>query len=80
MRAYPDSATTLLLGQRRKRGRPLNNTAALIMQPNEAYTQAASSTARRSNSSSPLTESSLGSPKHKKHKKNEKSSQSLNPP
>ena len=46
MRAYPDSATTLLLGQRRKRGRPLNNTAALIMQPNEAYTQAASSTAR----------------------------------
>ena len=60
-------------------GRPLNNTAALIMQPNEAYTQAASSTARRSNSSSPLTESSLGSPKHKKHKKNEKSSQSLNP-
>ena len=81
MRAYPDSATTLLLGQRRKRGRPLNNTAELIMQPNEAYTQAASSTARRSNSSSSSsTESSLGSPKHKKHKKNEKSSQSLNPP
>ena len=79
MRAYPDSAKTLLLGQRRKRGRPLNNTAELIMQPNEAYTQAASSTARRSNSSS-STESSLGSPKHKKHKKNEKSSQSLNPP
>ena len=51
------------------------------MQPNEAYTQAASSTARRINSSSSiLTESSLGSPKHKKHKKNEKSSQSLNPP
>ena len=46
MRAYPDSDTTLLLGQRRKRGRPLNNTAALIMQPNEANTQAASSTAR----------------------------------
>jgi hypothetical protein len=75
MRAYPDSTTTLLLGQRRKRGRPLNSTAALIMQPNEAYTQAASSTARRSTSSS--TESSLGSPKHNK---NEKSSQSLNPP
>ncbi len=31
-------------------GRPLNNTAALIMQPSEAYGQAASSTARRSNS------------------------------
>ena len=53
-------------GQRRKRGRPLNNTAALIMQPNEAYTQAASSIARRRNSSSSSTESSLGSPKHKK--------------
>jgi len=76
---YPESATTLLLGQRRKRGRPLNNTAALIMQPSEAYsqayTQAASSTARRRNSSS-----STESPKHKKHKKNEKSSQSINPP
>ncbi len=33
-------------------GRPLNNTAALNMQPSEAYGQAASSTARRSNSSS----------------------------
>ena len=50
---------------KKKRGRPLNNTAELIMQPNEAYTQAASSTARRSNSSS-STESSLGYPKHKK--------------
>ncbi len=29
---------------------PLNNTAALNMQPSEAYGQAASSTARRSNS------------------------------
>jgi hypothetical protein len=71
---YPESATALLLGQRRKRGRPLNNTAALIMQPSEAYTQAAFSTARRRNSSS-----STESPKHKKHKKNEKSSQSINP-
>jgi len=66
-------------------GRPLNNTAALIMQPSEAYTQAytqaAASTARRSNSSSSSsTESSLASPKHEKHKKNEKSSQSINPP
>ena len=33
-------------------GRPLNNTAALNMQSSEAYGQAASSTARRSNSSS----------------------------
>ena len=33
-------------------GRPLNKTAALIMQPSEAYSQAASLTARKSNSSS----------------------------
>jgi hypothetical protein len=33
-------------------GRPLNNTAALNMQPNEAYDQAAYSTARRFSSSS----------------------------
>ncbi len=39
-------------------GRPLNNTAALNMQPSEAYGQAASSNARRSNSSS-STESFL---------------------
>ena len=77
---YPESVTNLLLGQKRKKGRPLNNTAALIMQPSEAYSQAASSTARKSNSSSSSTEPSLASPKHKKHKKNEKSSQSLNPP
>ena len=53
---FPEQATTLLLNQRRKRGRPLNNTAALIWQPSEAYSQAASSAARRSNSSmsSPL--------------------------
>ena len=63
MRAYPDSATTLLLGQRRKRGRPLNNTAALIMQPSEACSQAASSTARKSNSFS-STEPSLASHEH----------------
>ena len=77
---YPESDTNLLLGLKRKKGRPLNNTAALIMQPSEAYSQAASSTARKSNSSSSSTEPSLASPKHKKHKKNEKSSQSLNPP
>ena len=51
------------------------------MQPSEAYSQAASSTARKSSSSSSSsTEPSLASPKHKKHKKNEKSSESLNPP
>ena len=77
---YPESATNLLLGLKRKKGRPLNNTAALIMQPSEAYSQAASSTARKSNSSSSSTEPSLASPKHKKQKKNEKSSQPLNPP
>jgi hypothetical protein len=33
---YPESATTLLLGKKRKRGRPLNITAALIMQPSKA--------------------------------------------
>ena len=33
-------------------GRPLNKTAALIMQPSEAYSQVASLTAGRSNSSS----------------------------
>ena len=76
---HPESAKNLLLGQKRKKGRPLNNTATLIMQPSEAYSQAASSTARKSNSSS-STEPSLVSPKHKKHKKNEKSSKSLNPP
>ena len=70
---YPESATNLVLGLKRKKGRPLNNTAALIMQPSEAYSQAASSTAIKSNSSS--TEPSLAS-----SKKNEKSSQSLNPP
>ena len=30
---YPESATTLLLGQKIKRGRQPNNTATLIMQP-----------------------------------------------
>ncbi len=62
---YQESATTLFLGQKRKKDRPLNNTAALIMQPSEAYSKAASSTARKSNYfSSSSTEPSLASPKH----------------
>ena len=73
---FPEQATTLLLNQTRKRGRPLNNTAALIRQPSEAYSQAASSTARRSNSTS-STDSSVSSPLAKKQKK--KSSQFSNP-
>ncbi len=56
---YQESATTLLLGQKRKKDRPPNNTAALIMQPSEAYSKVASS--------------NLASPKHKNHKKSSQS-------
>ena len=52
---FPEQATTLLLNQTRKRGRPQNNTAALIRQPSEAYSQKgitfqASSASRKTNS------------------------------
>jgi hypothetical protein len=63
---YSESALNLLLRQKRKKGRPLNKTAALIMRPNEAYSQEASSTARKSNYFSAFsTEPSLALPKHK---------------
>jgi hypothetical protein len=47
----PVPTTTLLLGQKRKRGRPQNNTATLIMRPREVYSQAASLCCNSSSSS-----------------------------
>jgi hypothetical protein len=52
--------------QKRIKGRPLNKKAALIMRTNEAYSQAASSTARKSNYySTSSTKPSLPLPQHK---------------
>ena len=36
---FPGPVATLLLNQKRKRGRLKNNTAGLIRQPSEAYSQ-----------------------------------------
>ena len=52
---FPGPVATLLLNQKRKRGRLKNNTAELIRQPSEAYSQKgitfqASSAVRKTNS------------------------------
>ena len=49
---YPTEAKNIPLGQKRKRGRPNQSTAALIRQPSESYSQQTSQRTSQSSDSS----------------------------
>ena len=49
---YPTEAKNISLGQKRKRGRPKQNSAALIRQPSESYNQKTSQRTSQSSDSS----------------------------
>ena len=69
---YPETAQIIPLGQKRKRGRPQNNTPALIKQPSEAYNKQSQSSKRYTANhdlSSESSDSSICSPKQTKIQK-----------